>query len=218
MRLVKLAIGLFILLLLPFLLWGRGVEELFTIDGTISWLRGFGVMGRSGRRAIACLRYPAAHSRHPCHDRTRHVVRAGSRWADRRRGVFSGGHDRFSGLCETGPPCGASFRERCRTCPGRDAVRAMGRVDYRAFALASDHSRGGFLHGGDRVHAATPVYRRACLRSCPARLYFCYCWSSGRGASRPDIFAERFSARGVLAGRTPENAPGNIHELNLMAP
>ena len=45
MRLVKLAIGLFILLLLPFLLWGRGVEELFTIDGTISWLRGFGVWG-----------------------------------------------------------------------------------------------------------------------------------------------------------------------------
>ena len=45
MRLVKLAIGLVILLLLPFLLWGRGVEELFTIDGTISWLRGFGVWG-----------------------------------------------------------------------------------------------------------------------------------------------------------------------------
>ena len=45
MRLVKLAIGLFILLLLPFLLWGRGVEELFTIDGTISLLRGFGVWG-----------------------------------------------------------------------------------------------------------------------------------------------------------------------------
>ncbi len=45
MRLVKLAIGLVILLLLPFLLWGRGVEELFTIDGTISLLRGFGVWG-----------------------------------------------------------------------------------------------------------------------------------------------------------------------------
>ena len=45
MRLVKLAIGLVILLLLPFLLWGRGVEDLFTIDGTISWLRGFGGWG-----------------------------------------------------------------------------------------------------------------------------------------------------------------------------
>ena len=45
MRLVKLAIGLVILLLLPFLLWGRGVEELFTIDGTISLLRGFGGWG-----------------------------------------------------------------------------------------------------------------------------------------------------------------------------
>ena len=45
MRLVKLAIGLVILLLLPFLLWGRGVEEVFTIDGTISLLRGFGGWG-----------------------------------------------------------------------------------------------------------------------------------------------------------------------------
>ena len=42
MRLVKLSVGLVLLLLLPFLLWGRGVEEAFTINGTLAWLRGFG--------------------------------------------------------------------------------------------------------------------------------------------------------------------------------
>ena len=218
MRLVKLAIGLVILLLLPFLLWGRGVEEVFTIDGTISLLRGFGGWGIAVAvlllasdillpipatlvmTALGMLYGPVVGG----------LIGAG--------GSFLGGMIAFSGLCETGSPRGASFRERCRTCPGRDAVRAMGRMDYRAFALASDHSRGGFLHGGDRVHAATPVYWRSRLRSCPSCLYFCYCRSSGRGASRPDISAERFSARGVLAGSTPENAPVNIHELNLTAP
>lgn len=42
MRLVWLFLGLSLLVLIPFLIWGTQLETLFSQAGTVSWLRGYG--------------------------------------------------------------------------------------------------------------------------------------------------------------------------------
>lgn len=42
MRLIWIAVGLVAFFLLPFLLWGETIETVFTLEGTLAWLGGFG--------------------------------------------------------------------------------------------------------------------------------------------------------------------------------
>lgn len=42
MRFYWISIGLVAALFMPFLLWGDSIETVFTLDGTLVWLRGFG--------------------------------------------------------------------------------------------------------------------------------------------------------------------------------
>ena len=218
MRLVKLAIGLVILLLLPFLLWGRGVEDLFTIDGTISWLRGFGGWGIAVAvlllasdillpipatlvmTALGMLYGPVVGG----------LIGAG--------GSFLGGMIAFLACAKLGRPAARHFVSAAELVRGETLFERWGAwiiVLSRWLPIIPEavSCMAGIVSMPRRL-----FYWRSRLRSYPSCLYFCYCRSSGRGASRPDISAERFSARGVLAGSTPENAPGNIHELNLTAP
>lgn len=41
-RLLWLFLGLAVLFLIPFLIWGAGIEQAFSLDGAVTWLRGHG--------------------------------------------------------------------------------------------------------------------------------------------------------------------------------
>ena len=42
MRLLWVFLGLAVLVLIPFLIWGEGFERAFTVEGAVDWLRGYG--------------------------------------------------------------------------------------------------------------------------------------------------------------------------------